>query len=144
MFKYDEQPRNGMRDGIECWDAPKGNWEGPVRFIPGGEGVDDNIPGVYIIAECIGDVLLARYVGKGSPISDRISVHGNINEENEKLRNLFQNRKMSIRYYYMQILTETEREDIEHTAFLHYEKSVNLYNENTPKGTEIPGVIFPF
>ncbi|MDA7943156.1 MAG: GIY-YIG nuclease family protein [Nitrosopumilus sp.] len=115
------------------------SWSGPV-------GVDDDsisrhpdvdMAGVYVISEPSNGSFKAVYVGQGSPIKDRIDAHGRDSEKNDRLRNLFNNKRSSIRFFYLVEGNAGRRDDFEHTLFNKYGGFEHLFNDIEPPGDEV-------
>lgn len=123
-------------------------WNGPFSYSSIGNGQFDlpkwtETKGVYVIAEIENNNLIARYVGQGD-IPVRMVAHQRTDERNEDLRNLMQSRTGNVRVYHVGIISEEERNDAEHTSYIHYDKISKLYNIDKPPGNYVGGMNIPF
>ncbi len=119
-------------------------WIGPIGFVSYGRPLKfPDTGGVYVIA-CDEPSDYIRYVGQGN-IRDRMNVHENWhNEPNECLAKVM--RTGNVRIYFAEIPDARERNNVEHTLYVHYRKEGHtLCNESEPVGSyvyEIQGPSF--
>ena len=74
-----------------------------------------SISGVYIIADGGMTLPTARYIGRSTDIKDRIERYENGNSHSTELNNLMSNRVNNVVVYYVNITTEGNRINVEHT-----------------------------
>ena len=120
-------------------------WRGPIYYSNTGEGPTaySNDSGVYLIYEKNDYSEIVKYVGQADNIRERMTKHRSNDEENEKLKELMQNRINNVRVRYTTVHEVIRRNNLEHTMFYYFGGLEKLYNKIIPRGVHIEGLNYP-